>query len=111
MASDNIHIGDNITMRGGKGNTGKIESRMTIGSASAASLDIELLAQELAKLRVVLKENATLPEQDLAIAQVSKAFLDAEKGDNSGAVKSLAGLSTLAAHFGRLLVRCRLRVA
>ncbi|WBB48448.1 hypothetical protein O3597_25760 [Verrucosispora sp. WMMA2044] len=52
-------------------------------------LDLPSLAEELAQLRVTLREQATTPEDDQVVADIGQAELAARQGDGAGAFRHL----------------------
>ncbi|MDG4757301.1 hypothetical protein [Micromonospora sp. WMMD710] len=52
-------------------------------------IDLPTLAEELSRLRVALRERATTPEDDRAVADIGQAELAARSDDGVGALKSL----------------------
>ncbi len=112
------HVGGDQVNVSGSGNIGKIENSgnlaardvFEVGTAAAvgpgaraadvqfnsvwdenrSSLDLVQLARDLAELRAALKNEASSPEHDLAIAEVARAELAAKDQDGPKALERLA---------------------
>lgn len=75
-------VGDNATAE----NSSFIQS-----GAAGQSVEISKLFEELVLLRKAMKDAATEPEHDLAVAEVAKAELAAREGDRTKAAQHLKG--------------------
>ncbi|MER9291294.1 hypothetical protein NKI71_13695 [Mesorhizobium sp. M0510] len=60
------------------------------------AFDIDALAEELGRLRTAMREIATEPEQDIAIAEVAQAQTAATNGDEQKALQHLKAAGTWA---------------
>jgi hypothetical protein len=89
--SQEIKAGGNVVANAGEGNTlstGDVVFQQ-IWKETSGSIDLQKLADDLTKLRTAMQQEATEPEHDLAIGNVSMAAKAAKEGDGPKALEYL----------------------
>jgi hypothetical protein len=86
---DKITVGQAQVVIGSNSSAGDINTHGHIAGGSIGDIDLSRLADELSSLRRALREEATLPEHDIALGAVAAAERCSREGDASGAMAHL----------------------
>lgn len=87
----NADTGDtyNVEQAGAVGKNASAPNATFIKGSGQPSVDLQTLSRELDELRAALRERPSSPENDLALAEVSRASIAAKEGDQEGVVSHL----------------------
>lgn len=93
----NIVVGDQNSkyvvsggIQGAVGDNAHVHDLRQISGSPASELDLPRLAQELSELRTSARQQASEPEDDIAVGEVAAAEAAARKGDAEGVLQHLA---------------------
>ena len=93
-SSEEIVVGDKYEVSGQAGAVGRKAQAKNVNSyqfSPSSQVDMIALAHELELLRSVMRQQASTPDQDLAVAEVGQAMIAAERGNEKGAWSHLKG--------------------
>jgi hypothetical protein len=89
-----VVVGDRYEVHGQAGAVGPNShvhdvTLQQLWNQNSKQIDLPALAEELSRLRTALRERASTPDDDKAVAEVAQAELSAQQGDGPGALRNL----------------------